>query len=254
MTDPQVISEIVALISPQSQQLMVEIGPGHGALTSHLADRVRHLHAIEIDLSLVEELKSRIDSNSVTIHHGDALEFPYRDLIENDEKVRIVGNLPYSISTPLLIRLLQYRDCTQDMCFMVQREVAQRITAACGSTHYGRLTVSIGAIMDTESVIDVEPNAFSPPPEVQSTVIYMRPNNRGLPGRKTAKVFSDLVRTAFNARRKTIRKSLSSMVTGSEIRQCGIDDSARAQNLSVDQYLILARRVIERLESSNSSK
>jgi len=254
LTDPQVIEEIVGLINPQPHQLMAEIGPGRGALTSHLVSRVRHLHAIEIDSSLIDKLKTSIHCDTLTIHHGDALDFPFQSLIQGDEKIRIVGNLPYSISSPLLIRLLQYCDCTEDLCFMVQREVAQRLTASCGSARYGRLTVSVSAMMEIESVIEVEPSAFLPPPEVQSTVIYMRPNNRGVPEGSATKVFSDLVRMAFGGRRKTIRKSLASMVTDNEIRQCGLDDNARAQNLSVEDYLTLARYVTERKASCSKTK
>ena len=250
LSDPQVISQIIDLISPGTDDLMVEIGPGKGALTQHLARRVGHLHAIEIDPELVEQLNARSNPDSITIHHCNALGFPYRTLASNDKKLRIVGNLPYSISTALLIRLLDYSDCIEDLCFMVQREVAERVSAECGSRHYGRLTVTMGAVMDAETVFDVRPDAFSPPPEVQSAVIYMRPNS-GLESELSA-TFSAVVRTAFSARRKTLRNALASVVDACELQRCGIDAGARAQNLSVNDYLKLAKYLSKRASESDN--
>ena len=240
LTDPQVIEKIVRLINPNSDEIMVEIGPGRGALTERLAGRTAELHAIELDRQLVKEIQRTNASDSVHIHHGDALKFDYRSLISGSRKLRIVGNLPYSISSQLIMRLLKFTDRIEDMVFMLQREMAIRLTALCGDHHYGRLTVCVTRSMHVEKVFDVPPSAFSPPPEVQSTMIYMRPRVVAETDSRIENAFANLVRMAFSNRRKTLRNSLGTVLGESNFAECDVDAGLRAQNLTVDQYLRLA--------------
>ena len=244
LIDPQVIGDIVALINPAPQDFMVEIGPGRGAITEKLVNRVAHLHAIEIDEQLVHALRNKLHPDSIEIHHADALNFFYSSLCTENKKIRIVGNLPYSISTPLLFKLLEYASCIQDMCFMVQREVADRLTAECGTRKYGRLTVNVAMTMQVEAVFDVPPTAFSPPPEVQSSMIYMQPKQLEEPDTVTAFAFSELVRLAFGNRRKTLKNSLAGLIDETNFLETGIDANLRAQNLSPENYMRLAHNSV----------
>ncbi|MDE0310471.1 MAG: 16S rRNA (adenine(1518)-N(6)/adenine(1519)-N(6))-dimethyltransferase RsmA [Acidiferrobacterales bacterium] len=244
LTDPQTIDRIVRLINPSPDETMVEIGPGRGALTERLAGRTAEFHAIEIDPHLFGEIHRKMASESVQIHHGDALSFDYGSLMSAGQGLRIVGNLPYSISSQLIMRLLKFADGIKDLVFMLQREVALRLTAPCGSRHYGRLTVCVTRVMHVEMIFDVPPGAFSPPPEVQSTMIYMRPEEVTDTDSRTEEAFAALVRLAFSNRRKTLRNSLASPLGETHLAQCGIDPGLRAQNLTVGQYLRLAEYAI----------
>ena len=246
LTDPQVIEQIIELINPKPQDTMIEIGPGRGALTERLVNATASLHAIEIDRRLAERLEARLLSDTLHIHRRDALEFDYRAVRNSDEKFRVVGNLPYSISTPLIMKLLECSESVQDMCFMVQREVADRLTAHCGSRKYGRLTVSVARTMNVESVFDVDPDAFSPPPEVQSTFIYLKPKPSYPTNSVVDRMFSELVRQAFGNRRKTLKNSLSRLVNEETFLDSGINSGERAENLSVEQYMQLAEIVAAR--------
>ena len=249
LTDSQIIDQIIALIHPRTDQTIVEIGPGRGALTDHLVTAKADLHAIEIDPRLVHKLSNQFSADALTLHHADVLNFDFSTVRRTDRPLRIVGNLPYSISTPLLVRLAQYSDIIDDMCFMVQYEVAARLTAKCGSSNYGRLTVSVARNFVTDFVFEVEPNAFSPPPEVRSAIIVMRPQPQLPMNPNLDRVFSDLVRLAFGNRRKTLRNSLKGMITESEFEKIGIQSTLRAQNLSVKEYIALAQCVLSK--SSN---
>ena len=246
LTDRQTVDKIVSLINPKKDDIMIEIGPGHGALTDQIAGKTAAFHAIELDSALADEIQRKFSSESVCVHHIDALKFDFSSVESGDRKLRIVGNLPYSISSQLLIRLLDFADRIEDMVFMVQRELAMRLTAPCGNRDYGRLTVCVSRVMDSEMVFDVPPNAFSPPPEVQSTMIYMRPKNDCAVDSAIVDKFSELVRHAFNNRRKTLKNSLGNFLDESVLTECGVDSSLRAQNVSVDQYLRLAEHAVSR--------
>ncbi len=241
LTDTRVIEDIVSLIRPQPGETIVEIGPGRGALTRHLASPRVNLHAIEVDPFLTERLLQDSCAKSVTLHQADVLQFDLSTIKRKDRKLRIVGNLPYSISTPLMFRLMQYANIIEDMCFMVQYEVARRLTAKCGSSNYGRLTVSIGRIFEVESVFDVSADAFSPPPDVRSSVILMRPRQLPETNLERDSVFSELVRLAFGNRRKTLRNSLGQVIDEAMFREAGIDAGLRAQNLTVKHFVDLAQ-------------
>ena len=246
LTDFQTINQILELISPRSDEIMVEIGPGNGELTTRLVPLVSHLHSVEIDANLVSSLRinPQLQTDNFSLHHADALYFDYSSFQKSNQKLRIVGNLPYSISTQLIIRLLDFVECCHDMCFMVQKEVAERLAAQRGAKAYGRLTVSVARRFQVESVFDVAPAAFSPPPKVWSSMVYMRPKKISETDAIVVDAFSELVRAAFGNRRKTIRNSLSDLVDESIFVESGIDSSQRAQNLSVEHFLQLARSTV----------
>ncbi len=240
LIDAQVIDEIIEFIDPKVDQTIVEIGPGHGALTNRLAHSASKLFAIETDPELASKLQSSLSLLSVSVIHGDALEFDYDTLQSNGAKFRIVGNLPYSISTQLIINFAAYVECIHDMCFMVQKEVADRLVASPGCRNYGRLTVNVSKTFDIETVFNIPPEAFLPPPTVQSAIIYFQPKDKIISDEKTVQVFTQIVRLAFGKRRKTLKNSLAGIVSTDVFRECGIDESLRAQNLSVDQFMRLA--------------
>ena len=166
LTDPGAIGAIISAVHATKEDIVIEIGPGQGAITDHLAKQAGQLHLIELDRDLAAKLREQYaDSDTVTVHEGDALRFDFSSL---GERIRIVGNLPYNISTPLLFRLLEYRDRVLDMHFMLQKEVVDRMAATPGSKAYGRLGIMLGCHMHVEPLFDVPPEAFSPPPAVMS--------------------------------------------------------------------------------------
>ena len=250
LVDTQVIDEILMLISPKINQTLVEIGPGRGALTRHLVRSPAELHAIEIDPGLVQGLQKLFRPDALTIHHADALKFDYSSVKREDLGLRIVGNLPYSISTPLMLHLVKFTDIIEDMCFMVQYEVAERLTAECGTSSYGRLTISVNRAFEVETVFHVEPDAFSPPPEVRSSVIVMRPKPVLALDSDSERVFTELVRLAFGKRRKTLRNSLNGVIDVAMFQETGIDAGLRAENLSVENYMELAKCAVARDSTS----
>ncbi len=246
LVDTQVIDEILLLIRPQLNQTLVEIGPGRGALTNHLIRSSAELHAVEIDPDLVQELQKLFSPDALTIHHADALKFDYSSVKCENQELRIVGNLPYSISTPLMLHLVKFTDIIEDMCFMVQYEVAERLTARCGTSSYGRLTVCVTRAFEVETIFHVEPDAFSPPPEVRSSVIVMRPKPLIAFDSDSERIFSELVRLAFGKRRKTLRNSLNGVIDVAMFQETGIDAGLRAENLSVENFMELAKCAVAR--------
>jgi 16S rRNA (adenine1518-N6/adenine1519-N6)-dimethyltransferase len=238
LIDSEVISQIVEAIAPIADDTLVEIGPGQGAITHALAARSRALHAIEFDRDLAAELRRHFAANErVTVHEGDAMKFDYASL---GEDLRIAGNLPYNISTPLLFHLVEYRGHIRDMHFMLQKEVVERITASPGNKAYGRLTVMLGCFMESVPLFDVGPDAFRPPPKVMSSVIRMRPHathvfDTGNPG-----ALSRLVMHAFSKRRKTLRNALKGHVSDQQFADCGIDPGARPEQIAIAQWVALS--------------
>lgn len=241
LTDPGVIDAIVRSIHPADQDVIVEIGPGQGAITDILARQAGHLHAIELDRDLAASLRRQYEDNpAVTIHEADALAFDYSRL---GERLRIVGNLPYNISTPLLFHLLKFRDRVLDMHFMLQKEVVARMAAGPGSKAYGRLGIMLGCYMNIEALFDVDSRAFDPPPEVTSAVVRLDPlpadtfvidNQAGL---------SKLVATAFMQRRKTLRNALRKMAEPADFDALGIDAGLRPEQISISDYIGLSNHL-----------
>ncbi|MGI9235987.1 MAG: 16S rRNA (adenine(1518)-N(6)/adenine(1519)-N(6))-dimethyltransferase RsmA [Woeseiaceae bacterium] len=244
LTDPGVIDAIVRQIHPAKQDVIVEIGPGHGAITDNLARNARHLHAIELDRDLASVLQRRYaDNSAVTIHEADALTFDFTSL---GEQLRIVGNLPYNISTPLLFHLLNFRDRILDMHFMLQKEVVARMAAAPGSKAYGRLGIMLGCHLRIESLFDVDRQAFDPPPAVTSAVVRLDPLPPGTYDVEDEAGFSTLVATAFMQRRKTVRNSLKILADSSAFEAVGIDAGLRPEQISIAQYIELANHLFRK--------
>jgi 16S rRNA (adenine1518-N6/adenine1519-N6)-dimethyltransferase len=241
LTDPGVIDAIVAAVAPGPDDTIVEIGPGQGAITVPLARRCRELHAVELDRDLAGALQTRFaETPHVQVHEADALNFDFAALGAN---LRVVGNLPYNISTPLLFHLLASRDAIADMHFMLQKEVVERMSAAPGSRRYGRLTVMLACHLDIDALFDVDREAFDPPPEVTSAVVRLRPLPPGTHVIDDEALFARLVADAFAKRRKTLRNALQHAVTPDDFAAADIDPGLRPEAVPVAGWVRLANRL-----------
>jgi 16S rRNA (adenine1518-N6/adenine1519-N6)-dimethyltransferase len=238
-----VIDDIVAVIGAARDDRMVEIGPGLGALTGPLAHMLSQLHVVELDRDIVAALRGRY--GNVVIHEGDALKFDFSSL---GASLRVVGNLPYNISTPLLFHLAAYAPHIHDIHVMLQKEVVDRMVAEPGGGEYGRLSVMLQYRFDMEKVMDVGPEAFYPQPKVDSAVVRMMPRAVIQPAAQDEAVFARVVMAAFSQRRKTLRNTLRGTMDERDFMALAIDPSARAETLSVSDFVRLANRVVERAE------
>ena len=243
LIDAQVISGIVAAVAPQRDDLVVEIGPGLGALTEPLLQRLDHLHVVEIDRDIVARLRQRFPADRLSIHAGDALAFDFGSLAAAGRKLRVVGNLPYNISTPLLFHLAQFADRVYDMHFMLQKEVVERMVAEPGSADYGRLSVMLQYRFVMDWLFDVPPESFDPAPKVDSAVVRLIPRAPGELAARDAARFAALVAAAFSQRRKMLRNTLKGSVDEALFARLGIAPTARAETLSVADYVRLANAV-----------
>jgi len=241
LSDPGIIDAIVRAVHPTGDDIIVEIGPGQGAITDALASSAGHLHAVELDRDLVARLRRRYEDNSnVTVHEADALQFDFASL---GDRIRVVGNLPYNISTPLLFHLLKFRNRIVDMHFMLQKEVVERMAASPGSKAYGRLGIMLGCHLHIESLFDVPREAFEPPPEVTSAVVRLDPLPPGTFDIQDQAGLSTLVSTAFMQRRKTLRNSLKKSVDAIDFEAVGIDASLRPEQVSIADYVRLSNHL-----------
>lgn len=239
--DHAVIQAILANLQIQPTDRWVEIGPGQGALTQPLAKEARSLDIIELDRDLVALLKTGFTGQAhVRIHSADALKFDFSRLAENDNKLRIVGNLPYNISTPLLFHLLDGTSQIADMHFMLQKEVVDRICAVPGSKKYGRLSIMMQYHCRAESLFDVYPESFDPVPQVMSSIIRLIPHVDKPVAVNDKALFDSLVTQAFSQRRKTLRNALKTVVSEDVFTQANIDPVARAETVSIAGYANLA--------------
>jgi 16S rRNA (adenine1518-N6/adenine1519-N6)-dimethyltransferase len=239
--DPGVIARILAAISPRPDDHLVEIGPGRGAITAGLLAAAGRLDVVEIDRDLVGPLAEQFSgSGALTIHNADALRFDLCGLREGEARLRLLGNLPYNISTPLLFRFLDQADCIEDMHFMLQREVVERITAEPCTKAYGRLSVMIQAYCRAISLFGIGPGAFTPAPKVESAFLRLTPY-RPLPHPVAdAETLSRLVAQAFSQRRKTLRNTLKGFLPPGLLESQGIDPGQRAEEIPVNAYVRLA--------------
>ena len=228
---------IVAAVAPGPGDLVLEIGPGRGALTDVLAAAADHLHLVEIDRDLAAALAERHAADRVTVHVGDALEFDYASL---PAPLRLVGNLPYNISTPLLFRLATFADRIRDAHFMLQREVVARMAAPPSTADYGRLSVMLQYRFDIARLFDVHPGAFRPVPKVDSAVVRLVPRPARALGATSEDALRDVVTAAFTKRRKTLRNALASVADPGTLAALGIDPGLRPENLTVDDYVRIA--------------
>ncbi len=239
--DQNIIESILRLIDPRPGEILVEIGPGQGALTYPLLQRCKALTAIELDRDLVPILKEKASRfGRLEVINADILEFELSN-IPHDGSYRLVGNLPYNISTPLMFHLLESAQKIQDMHFMVQKEVALRIVANPGEANYGRLSVMLQYRCDCQYLLDVAPSCFKPPPKVDSAVIRLIPFSSPPHDVGDYTNFSRIVQSAFSQRRKTISNSLKTILDRETIIACEIDPGLRAENLGVSDYARLSR-------------
>ena len=247
--DQGVIDDIVSAIDPQKGQHIVEIGPGRAAITLPLLKAGDQLDVIELDRDLVPLLREKLaDYPHLTIHQADALQFDYRQLVNNNEQLRIIGNLPYNITTPLLFHLLAQSAVIEDMCFMLQREVVERICAQAGSKRYGRLSIMVQYQCEASLLFIVPAEAFDPVPKVESAIIYLRPRTEGLGGEVCIKTLGKVVTQAFSQRRKTIANTLKKLVSPDILVTVGISLEQRPETVTVEQYVALTRAWIASLD------
>jgi 16S rRNA (adenine1518-N6/adenine1519-N6)-dimethyltransferase len=237
LTDRHYLERIVREIDPQPGEAMLEIGPGPGALTERLAQVVRPLHVVEIDRELARDLRGRFAPEAVTVHEGDALAF---DLAALPEGLRVVGNLPYNVSTPLLFHVAAFAPRIRDCVFMLQKEVVQRMVAEPDTPDYGRLSVMLQYRFDMELAFRVPPGAFTPPPKVDSAVVRMTPLGEARLVAQDEGLFARVVMGAFTQRRKTLRNALRNILEAESFARAGIDPGRRGETLSVAEFVALA--------------
>ncbi|HDV7284921.1 Ribosomal RNA small subunit methyltransferase A [Mannheimia haemolytica] len=243
--DMNIIHSIVSAINPKNGQFLLEIGPGLGALTEPVAELVDKLTVVEIDRDLAERLRHHPFLNQkLTIIEQDALRFNFRDYFNqlnlDEDSVRVFGNLPYNISTPLIFHLLTFHDLIQDMHFMLQKEVVKRLCAAPNSKAYGRLTIMAQYYCQVIPVLEVPPTAFKPAPKVDSAVVRLVPYNQLPYPAKDVYWLNRVTTQAFNQRRKTLRNALSTLFSAEQLEALGVDLTARAENLTIADYVRLA--------------
>jgi len=243
-----VIRKIVEAIAPRAGDTVVEIGPGLGALTEPLLERIDHLHVVEIDRDLIACLQQRFPPERLTIHQGDALEFDFSAL-KGAGRLKIVGNLPYNISSPLLFHLVPFAPLVYDMHFMLQKEVVDRMVAAPGSKDFGRLSVMLQYRYHMERMFVVPPGAFNPPPKVDSAIVRMIPVDFTIVSPdETAQdpaLFARVVTAAFSQRRKMLRNTLREFISEAALAALGIAPTARAEDIAVADYVRLANTLAD---------
>jgi 16S rRNA (adenine1518-N6/adenine1519-N6)-dimethyltransferase len=241
LQDRGVLARIIDVIAPKPGEILVEIGPGLGALTAPLLARVDRLHVVEIDRDLAAALHQRFaGEDRLQIHLGDALSFDFTSLVSNAERLRVVGNLPYHISTPLLFHLFAHSAVIQDMYFMLQRELVQRIVASPGSRTYGRLSVMTQLYCRVDKLFDVRPGAFYPVPKVASALLRLIPRSEPPSPMKDRAALEKLVARVFSQRRKTLRNSLKPWLGEDQIRDAQVDPNRRPETLTLAQFAALA--------------
>ncbi|MBC8024033.1 MAG: 16S rRNA (adenine(1518)-N(6)/adenine(1519)-N(6))-dimethyltransferase RsmA [Burkholderiales bacterium] len=237
LTDRHYVDRIVRAIAPAQGDAMVEIGPGTGILTDPLAAALDHLHVVEIDRGLAGALRARFREDRVTVHEADALEFAFEEL---PGMLRVVGNLPYNVSTPILFRMASLAERLRDCIFMLQKEVVERMVAAPATPEYGRLSVMLQYRFEMALQLRVPPGAFTPPPKVDSAVVRMVPLGAGRARAHDERLFERIVAAAFSQRRKMLRSAVRALATPASFEEARIDASRRGETLSVAEFIALA--------------
>ncbi len=244
LKDFTIVERIVTAIDPHHDDHLVEIGPGLGVLTEKLLPLVAKLDAVELDRDLIPKLQATyLPLGNFAIHSADALRFDFCALAANNEKLRIVGNLPYNISTPLIFHLIEQVHCIQDMHFMLQKEVVDRLAAKPNSSDYGKLSVMIQYHCAVHSLFNVPPDAFTPPPKVDSSIVRLVPHSTPPVQIRDFAVFEKLVSSAFAQRRKTLRNNLKDWFSNDQWQAVGIDPQRRAETLSLEEFARLSHAV-----------
>ena len=243
--DPGTIERIIRAINPKPDDAIVEIGPGLGALTEEILAVNPRLQVVELDRDLIPVLRTKFfNYPEFRIHEADALKFDFSQLMV-DRPLRIIGNLPYNISTPLIFHLLSQAGVVQDMHFMLQKEVVQRMAAVPGDNNYGRLGIMTQYFCRVQPLFEVGPGAFRPAPKVDSAIVRLVPHKTLPHPVKDLATLQAVVRTAFNARRKTLRKALGGMVSVEQLQSLGINDGLRPENLGLTDYVAIADLLFE---------
>lgn len=252
--DQVVIHKIISAIQPARKQAFIEIGPGKGAITIPLLKVIEKLEVVELDRDLIPILRQKVqreigedcqNSGHLIIHEADALTFDFCALAKKHQKLRLIGNLPYNISTPLLFHLLGQSDCIQDMHFMLQKEVVDRMTALPGSKVYGRLSVMIQYYCEVRSIFKISKDAFSPPPKVESAIVQLIPYENPPHPVKDEACLKLITHRAFGQRRKTLRNTLKGLLTDDEILGLNIDPGKRAETLDIEQFAALSNALYQ---------
>ena len=242
--DPGTIARIVQAIAPRPGDRLVEIGPGRGAISVPLLEAAGALDVVEIDRDVVPELERRCRGRGeLRVHVADALEFDFRALRSGGPRLRLVGNLPYNVSTPLLFHFLDQLDAVADMHFMLQKEVVTRMAAPPGGKEYGRLTVMLAPRVKVEPLFDIGTGAFAPPPKVVSTFFALRAHDSPPFDPGDPACYARVVAAAFTQRRKTLRNSLRGLLTTAQIAAAGVDPGARPETLAAAQFGALSRQL-----------
>lgn len=239
LIDNTIIANIISFINPQPGQHFVEIGPGQGAITQALVASKANIDAVELDRDLAEYLTGLYaNCKNFNLHSADILKFPLRSIYEENpsQKLRVVGNLPYNISTPLLFKLFTDINIISDMYFMLQREVAERLTAVPGNKEYGRMSVMAQYYCSMQIVLDVPPTSFNPAPKVDSSIVEFIPHDKPSIQVQDPRLLQTVTTHAFNQRRKTISNALKNLLNSTELQQLNIDPMLRAENLTLAQY------------------
>jgi 16S rRNA (adenine1518-N6/adenine1519-N6)-dimethyltransferase len=239
--DVRVIQYIMAVIAPKKTEKIIEIGPGLGALTQYLLPLIGSLDVIELDRDIIPLLQKKCAAlGELHIHQADALRFDFSQLTRQPHSLRLVGNLPYNISTPLLFHLFNYIALIQDMYFMLQKEVVERMAAQPNEEAYGRLSVMVQYYCRVEMLFVVKPNAFTPPPKVDSAIVKLIPHTTIAYPAQDIKLFEEVVRLAFNQRRKTLKNSLQTLITADQLLSLNLDPTLRAENMHVESFVQIA--------------
>lgn len=238
LKDPFIFKKIIAAIHPQKKDTIIEIGPGQGALTDFLINECAKLILVEIDRDLAASLQNKYStSENFKIYQLDVLKFYFSTLEIENNSLRIIGNLPYNISTPLLFHLFTQIEFIQDMHFMLQKEIMLRLTAPIGSPNYGRLSLMTRFFCDNTSLFNVPPNAFTPPPQVESAFVRLIPRKTATKTVKDFNQFSAVVKEAFTYRRKTISNALKKLIPNEKWNIIGINPQSRPQELTVEDFI-----------------
>ena len=243
LIDQQIVHAIVSNINPKPDDVIIEIGPGNGVLTKPIAQSKPNLHIVELDRDLIPTLERKFSHYpNISIHQGDALKFDYSSI---GKKLRIIGNLPYNISTPLMFHLIQFKNNIYDQHFMLQKEVANRLAASPGGKNYGRLSIMFGTYMDTYNLFDVPAKAFNPAPRVISSVVKIKPKPNNQIIIKNPAILSKIVTQAFSQRRKTLRNSLKGLISDKIMIEMGLSPSQRAEEVPILTWSKLANTINE---------
>lgn len=251
LIDNRVIDLIIQSINPEPGQTLVEIGPGLGALTLPLLKKAGKLNVIELDRDIIPLLKAKCEgAGELIVHNFDVLNFDFSTLVEGDNKLRLIGNLPYNISTPILFKLLEHAEQIQDMYFMLQKEVVKRMAAGPDSGAYGRLSIMLQYHCKVTELFGVPPEAFDPQPKVDSAIINIQPRQPECPVANYP-LLESLVRQAFSTRRKTIRNTLKTTCSTDDLQAVGIDPGKRPENIAPLAYYQLCNYLDKKSQAAS---